>query len=171
MHLQDFGETYTPISRLESIHIILAFAAHHDLKLFQMDVRSALLNGSLFETVYVKQPPGFEDPHHLTLFTRNVNNNIFICQIYVDDIKFGSTNADISEEFSRMMTKRFEMSMMGELTYFLGFQIKHLKAGIFISQTKYTINMLKKFDMDKAKPMKTPMPTTRHLDLDGDGKC
>jgi hypothetical protein len=69
------------------------------------------------------------------------------------------------------MTKRFDMSMMGELTYFLGFQIKQLKDGTFISQTKYTTDMLKKFDMDKAKPMKTLMPTTGHLDLDGDGKA
>jgi len=69
------------------------------------------------------------------------------------------------------MTKRFEMSMMGELTYFLGFQIKQLKDGTFISQTKYTTDMLKKFDIDKAKPIKTPMPTTGHLNLDGDDKA
>jgi hypothetical protein len=69
------------------------------------------------------------------------------------------------------MTKRFEMSMMGELTYFLRFHIKQLKDGTFISQTKYTTDMLKKFDMDKAKPIKTPMPTTGHLDLNGDGKA
>ena len=89
----------------------------------------------------------------------------------IDDIIFGSTNVDFSEQFSRIMTKRFEMSMMGELTYFLGFQIKQLKDGTFISQTNYTTHMLKKFDMDKAKPIKTPMPTTGHLDLDGDGKA
>jgi len=78
---------------------------------------------------------------------------------------------DFTKEFSRIMTKRFEMSMIGELTYFLGYQIKQLKAGTFISQTKYTTDMLKKFDMDKAKTMKTHMPTTRHLDLDGDNKA
>ena len=60
----DFGETYAPVARLESIRILLAFAAHHDFKLFQMDVKSAFLNGPLSETVYVEQPPGFEDPHH-----------------------------------------------------------------------------------------------------------
>ena len=60
----DFGETYAPAARLESIHILLAFAAHHDFKLFQMDVKSAFLNGPLSETVYVEQPLGFEDPHH-----------------------------------------------------------------------------------------------------------
>ena len=65
---------------------------------------------------------------------------------------------------------RFEMSMMGELKFFLGFQIKQLKDDTFISQTNYTNDMLKKFDMDKARPIKTPMPTNRHLDLDEGGK-
>ena len=74
------------------------------------------------------------------------------------------------EEFSRIVTNRFEMSMMGELKFFLGFQIKQLKDGTFISQTKYTNDMLKKFDKDKAKPIKIPMPTNGHLDLDQGGK-
>jgi hypothetical protein len=114
---------------------------------------------------------GFEigkvDP---TLFIRKVENDIFMCQIYVDDIIFGSTNYVYREEFSRIMTKRFEMSMMGELKFFLGFQIKQLKEGTFISQTKYTHDMLKKFDMVNAKPIKTPMPTNGHLDLNEEGK-
>jgi hypothetical protein len=114
---------------------------------------------------------GFEigkvDP---TLFIRKVENDIFMCKIYVDDIIFGSTNYVYREEFSRIMTKRFEMSMMGELKFFLGFQIKQLKEGTFISQTKYTHDMLKKFDMVNAKPIKTPMPTNGHLDLNEEGK-
>jgi hypothetical protein len=81
-----------------------------------------------------------------------------VCQIYVDDIIW-------VDEFSRIMTKRFEMSMMGELKYFLGFQIKQLKDGKFISQTKYTNDMLNKFNMNNAKPIKTPMPSNGHLDL------
>jgi hypothetical protein len=68
------------------------------------------------------------------------------------------------------MTKRFEMSMMGELKFFLGFQIKQLKDGTFISQTKYTNDMLKKFDINNAKPIKTPMPSNGHLDLIEEGK-
>src|SRR6185503_3576049 len=60
----DFGETYAPVARLESIWILLAYAAHHDFKLYQMDVKSALLNGPLSELVYVEQPPGFEEPKH-----------------------------------------------------------------------------------------------------------
>ena len=58
----DFGETYAPVARLESIRILLAYAAHHNFKLYQMDVKSAFLNGPLSELVYVEKPPGFEDP-------------------------------------------------------------------------------------------------------------
>jgi hypothetical protein len=100
-----------------------------------------------------------------TLFTRKQGNDLFVCQIYIDDIIFGSTNQVWVDGFSRIMTKRFEMSMMGELKFFLGFQIKQLKDGTFISQTKYTNDMLKKFDMNNAKPIKTPMPSNGHLDL------
>ena len=59
----DYGETFAPVARLESIRILLAYAAHHNFKLQQMDVKSAFLNGPLNELVYVKQPPGFEDPN------------------------------------------------------------------------------------------------------------
>jgi hypothetical protein len=110
---------------------------------------------------------GKADP---TLFTHKVNKDIFVCQIYVDDIIFGSTNHSFCEEFSRTMTMRFKMSMMGELKFFLGFQIKQVKEGIFIRQMKYTHDMLKKFDMVNAKPIKTPMPTNGHLDLNEERK-
>jgi hypothetical protein len=105
-----------------------------------------------------------------TLFTRKQGNDLFVCQKYVTDIIFGSTNQVWVDEFGRIMTKRFEMSMMGELKFFLGFQIKQLKDGTFISQTKYTNDMLMKFDMNNAKPTKTPMPSNGHLDLNEEGK-
>jgi hypothetical protein len=177
--------------------MLLAFATHHDFKLYHMDVKSVFLNGPIQEFVCVEQPSGFEDPkfsNHVyklqkafyglkqaprgfeigkadpTLFTRKVNKDIFVCQIYVDDIIFGSTNHDFYEEFSRIMTKRFKLSMMGELKFFLSFQIKQLKKGTFISQTKYTHDMLKKFDMVNAKPIKTPMPNNGHLEINDEGK-
>jgi hypothetical protein len=206
----DFGETYAPVARLEAIRILLAYATHHDFKLFQMDVKSAFLNGPLSEEVYVEQPPGFEDPKrptHVyklrkalyglkqaprawyeclkdfllkngfvmgkvdsTLFIQGKGKDIFVCQIYVDDIIFGSTNEKFCEEFSRIMTKRFEMSMMGELKFFLGFQVKQLKEGTFLCQTKYVKDMLKRFDKMEAKPIKTPMALNGHLDLNEEGK-
>jgi hypothetical protein len=105
-----------------------------------------------------------------TLFIQRNGKDIFICQIYVDDIIFGSTNDKFCEEFCRIMTKRFEMSMMGELKFFLGFQIKQMKEGTFLCQTKYVKDMLKRFDMADCKPIKTPMALNGHLDLNEEGK-
>jgi hypothetical protein len=199
----DFGETYAPVARLESIRILLAYATYHGFKLYQMDVKSAFLNGPIKEEVYVEQPPGFEDseyPNHVyklskvlyglkqaprdflitngfkvgkadpTLFTKTIANDLFVCQIYVDDIIFGSTNKSTCEEFSRIMIQKFEMSMMGELKYYLGFQVKQLQEGTFISQTKYIQDILTNVGMKDAKPIKTPMGTNGHLDLDTRGK-
>jgi hypothetical protein len=95
-----------------------------------------------------------------------MGKDLFVFQIYVDDIIFGSTNEYFCDEFSKIIMDRFEMSMMGVLTFFLGFQIKQVKGRTFISQTKYTHEILTKFDMDKAKSIKTPMGTNGHLDLD-----
>jgi hypothetical protein len=105
-----------------------------------------------------------------TLFTKTIANDLFVCQIYVDDTIFGSTNKSTCEEFSRIMIQKFKMSMMGELKYFLGFQVKQLQEGTFISQTKYIQDILTKFGMKDAKPIKTPMGTNGHLDLDTGGK-
>jgi hypothetical protein len=88
---------------------------------------------------------------------------------YVNGIIFGSTNQKSCEEFSKVMMQKFEMSMMGELTDCLGFQVKQLKEWTFISQTKYTQDILKKFGMKDAKPAKTPMGTGGHLDLNEGG--
>jgi hypothetical protein len=104
-----------------------------------------------------------------TLFTKKHNNDIIICQVYADDIIFDSTNDYHCKEFGELMSKEFEMSMIGELTYFLGFQVKQMKDGNFLSQEKYTKDLLKRFNMEKCKPIKTPMPTNGHLDLDEGG--
>jgi hypothetical protein len=109
---------------------------------------------------------GKADP---TLFTKTCDGDLFVCQIYVDDIIFGSTNQNSCEEFSRVMTQKFEMSMMGELNYFLGFQVKQLKDVTFISQTKYTRSS-QAGGMKNAKPAKTPMGTDGHVDLNKGGK-
>jgi hypothetical protein len=101
---------------------------------------------------------------------KTIAKDLFVCQIYVDDIIVGSTNKSTCEEFSRIMIQKFEMSMMGELKYFLGFQVKQLQDSTFISQTKYIQDILTKFGMKDAKPIKTPMGTNGHLDLDMGGK-
>jgi hypothetical protein len=94
----------------------------------------------------------------------------FVCQIYVDDIIFGSTNREFSDQFGKLMTKEFEMSMMGKLNYFLGFEIHQWREGTFLCQAKYIKDMLKKFDMNNAKPYKFPMDSKADLHLDPDGK-
>ncbi|MCU5933457.1 hypothetical protein H3U10_19785, partial [Clostridioides difficile] len=105
-----------------------------------------------------------------TLFTKIIGDDFFVCQIYVDDFIFGSTNKVICKGFGDMMSREFEMSMIGELSFFLGLQIKQLKDGTFVSQTKYIKDLLKRFGLEDAKPIKTPMATNGHLDLDEGGK-
>ena len=80
-------------------------------------------------------------------------------KIYVDDIIFGSIIEKLCNKFEKLMQSKYEMSMMGELIYFLGLQVKQVKDGIFISQTKYVYDLLKKFDLTNCSSAKTPMPT------------
>jgi hypothetical protein len=184
----DFDETFAPVARLESIRILLSIACHLDFKLYQMDVKSAFLNGVLQEEVYVEQPKGFQDPHHphhvyklkkalyglkqalracyerlttyllakgftrgqtdRTLFIRQQGTHKLIAQIYVDDIIFGATLDSLAHEFSDEMKQELEMSMIGELNYFLGLQVKQTAEGIFISQSKYARDLVKHFGLD-----------------------
>ncbi|KAK2402703.1 hypothetical protein QL285_052200 [Trifolium repens] len=174
----DFTETFAPVARLEAIRLLLSYAVNNGITLYQMDVKSAFLNGVISEEVYVKQPPGFEDlknPEHVfklkkslyglkqaprawyerlsnfllengyqkgqidnTLFRKTTKKDILIIQIYVDDIIFGSTNASLCKNFSKLMQDEFEMSMMGGLKFFLGIQINQGKDGTYIHQSKYT---------------------------------
>jgi hypothetical protein len=104
-----------------------------------------------------------------TLFTKRIGDDLFICQIYVDDIIFGSTNQEFCEEFGDMMSREFKMSMIGELSFFLGLQVKQIKDETFIYQSKYVNDLLKIFGMDNSKSIRTPMATNAHLDLDEGG--
>ncbi|KAK1686022.1 hypothetical protein QYE76_046870 [Lolium multiflorum] len=146
----DYGETFAPVARLESICILLAYAAHHGFKLQQMDVKSAFLNGPLHEEVYVKQPPGFEDPHFLEHVLK------------LNKALYGLKQAPRAW---------FEMSMMGELKYFLSFEIKQLQHGTFINQAKYLQDMLTRLGMKGANGIGMPMHLKCQLDLDENGKA
>ncbi|GJX43852.1 retrovirus-related pol polyprotein from transposon TNT 1-94 [Tanacetum coccineum] len=105
-----------------------------------------------------------------TLFTKKKDSNLIIVQIYVDDIIFGSTCQEMCDDFAKIMHDEFEMSMMGELNFFLGLQIKQLDDGIFFNQSKYIKEMLKKFGLEDSKPMKTPMSTETKLTRDEEGE-
>ena len=91
-------------------------------------------------------------------------------QIYVDDIRFGDTNENMCKEFSKSIQGEFEMSMMGELNFFLGLQIKQSREGTFINQAKYTKELLKRFGMMGSKALTTPMGTSIKLDKDKNKK-
>ncbi|GMI93135.1 cysteine-rich RLK (RECEPTOR-like protein kinase) 8 [Hibiscus trionum] len=106
-----------------------------------------------------------------TLFIKRYNNDILVVQIYVDDIIFGSTNECYCKEFSKLMQGEFEMSMMGELLFFLGLQIKQRKDGTFINQAKYVNDMLKKFGLENVKLQATPMSSSIKLDKYEGCKC
>nr|GEX98800.1 retrovirus-related Pol polyprotein from transposon TNT 1-94 [Tanacetum cinerariifolium] len=105
-----------------------------------------------------------------TLFIKKRESHIIIVQIYVDDIIFGSTCQDHCDDFSKIMHNEFEMSMMGELNFFLGLQIKKLEDDIFFNQYKYIKEMLKKFGLEDSKPIKTPMSSETKLTRDEDGE-
>ena len=104
-----------------------------------------------------------------TLFIKWSGKSIILAQVYVDDIIFGSTCEKLSNEFAEVMASKFEMSLMGELNFFLGLQVKQLPNGIFINQSKYTNDMLKKFSFADAKPAKTPMSPSVKLNADPTG--
>ena len=89
---------------------------------------------------------------------------MLIVQIYVDDIIFGGTDPSLRIEFAKLMSSEFEMSMMGELTFFLGLQIDQSRTGTSIHQQKYINELLKKFDMNEAKVIDTPIITTTKID-------
>ncbi|GJS61867.1 putative ribonuclease H-like domain-containing protein [Tanacetum coccineum] len=205
----DYDEVFAPVARIEAIRLFLAYASFMGFTVYQMDVKSAFLYGTIEEKVYVSQPPGFVDPEFpervykvkkalyglhqaprawyetlstylmengfrretidKTLFIKKIKNDILLVQVYVDDIIFGSTKESLSTEFEKLMHKRFQMSSMEELTFFLGLQVEQRKDGIFLSQDKYVGDILQKFGFSSVKSASTPMETYKPLSKDADG--
>ncbi|GKB31421.1 putative ribonuclease H-like domain-containing protein, partial [Tanacetum coccineum] len=199
----DYDEVFAPVARIEAMRLFLAYASFMGFSVYQMDVKSAFLYGTIEEEVYVCQPPGFEDPQFpdkvykvekalyglhqaprawyetlstyllengfrrgtidKTLFIKKDKGDILLVQVYVDDIIFGSTKKSLCLEFEQIMHKRFQMSSMRELTFFLGLQIQQKNDGIFISQDKYVADILKKFDFVTVKTTSTPMEPNKAL--------
>eukprot|EP00253_Pinus_taeda_P033280 PITA_33280 len=150
----DFEETFAPVARLEAIQMFLALSSFQNFKVFQMDVKSAFLNGDLEEEVYIEQPDGFilgNDPNLVCRLKKALYG--------LKQAPRACNEEGMSQSFALVMQKEFEMSLLGELTYFLGFQIQQKEGGIFLSQTKYLKQILKKYGMEDAKPVCTPMVT------------
>nr|GEY24545.1 retrovirus-related Pol polyprotein from transposon TNT 1-94 [Tanacetum cinerariifolium] len=202
----DFEESFAHVARIEAIRIFIANAASKNMTIYQMDVKTAFLNGELKEEVYVSQPEGFVDPDHPThvyrlkkalyglkqaprawydtlsrflldnkfskgaidptLFTRKTGKHILLVQIYVDDIIFASTDPKACDIFSNEMSSKFQMSMMRQISFFLGLQVSQSPGGIFINQSKFALEILKKFRMDSCDPVDTPMVDQLKLDED-----
>jgi hypothetical protein len=105
-----------------------------------------------------------------TLFTLNHGIDFLLVQIYVDDIIFGGSSHSLVSSFQEMMDNEFQMSMMGELTFFLGIQVKQTKQVTFVHQAKYTKDLMNKFNMAELKIVSTPMSMTTSLGPDEDGE-
>ncbi|GJW34999.1 putative ribonuclease H-like domain-containing protein [Tanacetum coccineum] len=193
----DYEEVFALVARIEAIRLFLAYDSFMGFLVYQMDVKSALLYGTIEEEVYVTQPPGFKDPDHpdnvykvvkalyglhqaprawyetlanyllgngfkrgkidQTLFIKKQKGDILLVQVYVDDIIF-----------EKLMKDKFQMSSMGELTFFLGLQIQQKEDGIFISQDKYVDEILKKFNYTNVKSASTPIDLEKPLVKDKD---
>ncbi|KAI3665458.1 hypothetical protein L6452_44085 [Arctium lappa] len=198
------------VARVEAIRLFLAYASFMQFKVYQMDVNSAFLYGSIDEEVYVCQPPRFENPSYpdrvyklkkalyglhqaprawydtlstyllenrfergiidKTLFIKRQKKGILLVQIYVDDIIFRSSKDQMCRDFEELMHKSFKMSSMGEITFFLGIQVKQQKDGIFISQSKYVKDILNKYGLSDSKPASTPMETHKQITADLEGE-
>ncbi|GKA56265.1 putative ribonuclease H-like domain-containing protein [Tanacetum coccineum] len=117
----DYDEVFAPVARIEAIRLFLAFASYMGFMVYQMDVKSAFLYGRIDEEVYVTQPKGF---WILKTSSKKHKRDIILVQVYVDDIIFGSTKKAWCDEFEALMKGEFEMSAMGELTFFLGLQVQ-----------------------------------------------
>ncbi|GJX04053.1 retrovirus-related pol polyprotein from transposon TNT 1-94 [Tanacetum coccineum] len=154
----DFEESFAPVARIEAIRIFVANAAHKNMTIYQMDIKTAFLNGELKEEVYVSQPEGFVDqegPNHRiflisqqfskgavdpTLFTRHAGNDLLL------------------------------MSMMEQMSFFLGLQISQSPRGIFINQSKYASEIVKKYGLNSTDSVDTPMIENKKQNEDLQGK-
>ncbi|GKD02017.1 putative ribonuclease H-like domain-containing protein, partial [Tanacetum coccineum] len=194
-------------ARIEAIRLFLAYASFMGFLVYQMDVKSAFLYGTIKEEVYVTQPLGFKDPDHpdkvykvvkalyglhqaprawyetlanyllgnrfkrgkidQKLFIKKQKGDILLVQVYVDDIIYGSTNKELCTAFEKLMKDKFQMSSIGELTFFLGLQVQQKEDGIFISQDKYVAKILKKFNYIDVKSASTPVDLKKPLVKDG----
>nr|GEV91351.1 hypothetical protein [Tanacetum cinerariifolium] len=175
-HTQEEGinyeEFFEPVVKIEAIRLFLAYASFMGFTVYQMDVKSAFLYGTIYEEVYVMQPPGFQDPKFpdrvykvekamgisdQTLFIRKHRGDFLLVQVYVEDIIFGSSNPQLCREFEALMHDKFQMSAMGELNLFLGLEVLQKKDGIFLSQDKYVGDILKKFGYSDVRSANTLM--------------
>ncbi|GJV25796.1 putative ribonuclease H-like domain-containing protein [Tanacetum coccineum] len=177
----DYDEVFAPVARIEAIRLFLAFASFMGFIVYQMDVKSAFLYGTIDEEVYVSQPPGFVDPDHPTkvykvvkaLYGLHQAPRAWYATLSTFLEKHGYKRGTIDKTLFIRRNKKDIMLVQisnefhGELTFFLGLKgVKQNKGGIFISQDKYVAEILKKFDLVNVKAAITPMETKLPLTKD-----
>ncbi|GJY41256.1 putative ribonuclease H-like domain-containing protein [Tanacetum coccineum] len=170
----DYDEVFAPVARIEAIKLFLAFASFMGFIVYQIDVKSAFLYGTIDEEVYVSQPPGFVDPDHPKKVYKVVKALYGLHQalrawyatlsIFLEKHRYRRGTIDktlfIKKDKKDIMLVQVSM---GELIFFLGLHVKQKTDGIFISQDKYVADMLKKFDLASVKTAITPMETKMAL--------
>ena len=199
----DYDKTFVPVTKLASLRAILAIAAERDLELHQMDVKSAYLNGSLTNEIFMAPPPGLNVPEGMVLrlikavygtkqgghvwyeeisgtlgsmgytrtdadhavFTCGVGSTLSIIALYVDDITMVASNLETINQDKWALTRVYEMTDLGELSWILGMHVVHdRQAGwISLSQEKYSLEVLNRFNKSDVRPISTPTLANEHL--------
>ncbi|RVW75547.1 Retrovirus-related Pol polyprotein from transposon RE1 [Vitis vinifera] len=179
----DYSDTFSPVAKLNSVRLFISIAASQQWMIHQLDIKNAFLHGDLEEEVYLEQPPGFvaqgdkeiqafgmnksEKDH--SVFYKKSAAGIILLVVYVDDIVItGNDHAGISD-LKTFMHSKFHTKDLGELKYFLGIEVSRSKKGMFLSQRKYVLDLLKETGKIEAKPCTTPMvPNVQLMPDDGD---
>nr|GEW23799.1 putative ribonuclease H-like domain-containing protein [Tanacetum cinerariifolium] len=178
----DYEEVFAPVARIEAIRLFLDYTSFMGFedpenpdKVYK--VVKALYGlhqapRAWYETLatYLLENRFQRGTIDQTLFIKKQQKDILLVQIYVDDIIFGATNKALCQSFEKLMKDKFQMSSMGELTFFLGLQLKQKKDGIFISQDKYVADILRKFGLSEEKSASTPIDAEKPLLKDSDGE-
>ncbi|GJR37776.1 putative ribonuclease H-like domain-containing protein [Tanacetum coccineum] len=175
---------------IEAIRLFLAYASFMNFLVYQMAVKNAFFYGTIEEEVekalyglhqaprawyetlfiYLLDNGFYKGQIDKTLFIKRGKGDILLVQVYVDGIIFGFTKKSLCTDFEQIMHKRFQISSMGELTFFLSLQVKQKEDGIFISQDKYVGEISKKFGFSNIRTTNTPMETNKALTNDKDGE-
>ncbi|GKE79331.1 putative ribonuclease H-like domain-containing protein, partial [Tanacetum coccineum] len=176
----DYDEVFAPVARIKAIRLFLAYASFMSFLVYQMDVKSAFLYGTIEEEVYVSQPLGFMDLEFLekvykvekALYGLHQASRAWYetLSTYLLDNGFYRGQIDKTLFIKRVKDDILLMSSMGELTFFLGLQVKQKEDGIFISQDKYVGEILKKFGFSSIRTASAPMKTIKALTKDEDGE-
>ncbi|GKC38122.1 ribonuclease H-like domain-containing protein [Tanacetum coccineum] len=159
----DVDETFSPVVKPATIRTVLSLAVSRHWPIHQLDVKNAFLHGSLAETVYMHQPPGFRDPQH-----PDYGTDIAYLLLYVDDIVLTASTITFLQYVITSLHKEFSMTDFGPLNYFLGISLTRNSSGMFLSQQKYATEILERACMLTCNSRRTTVDTDSKLAADGD---